>query len=94
MRPKVPFPHIDKAAEETAGYEPPSRPDGYEPMRTFDPTRGDVLVYDDLNKREFAWEPRWAKDYDPKASWDGDPDVNNFDGLLLTGWKLDRTRQS
>ena len=68
-----------------AGYRPPRRRKGWRSLRTFDPSRNDVMVWDDLNEEALRWRPEWAEQYRRAGDLNG---ANNFDGLLLTGWRL------
>jgi hypothetical protein len=40
-----------------------------------------------LNRNEFCWRPKWAQPYRDAVD-EHDLEVNNFDGLLLAGWKV------
>lgn len=81
--------HVDIAVPGVpTAFRRPSRPQDYEPMKTFDPTRDDVVVWDDLNHNEVHWKPEWAKQFGFEDWWDAEKIANNFDGLLLTGWRV------
>lgn len=57
-------------------------------MSEFDPTKP-ALVYDELNREFFPWEPKWAEPFRKDALLDFDPGngVVEWDGMLLAGWR-------
>jgi hypothetical protein len=58
------------------------------PMSEFDPTRP-AFVHDELNDKVIEWQPDWAEHYREHAILEGDK--VGWDGLILDGWRNDRS---
>jgi hypothetical protein len=51
-------------------------------MSEFDPTKP-ARVHDELNDRWFEWEPRWAPEFKNVPWSEENPQLVEWDGLLL-----------